>query len=93
MKFSYTQRDEPNYKIRSARYRCKSYRLYKCTAKLEIKEIEGRDKYFLIEEHSQNCIAMNGAKSETAGDSQSNFEDITILFKKGAQRLHWIKSG
>ncbi len=25
---------------------------------------------------------MNGVKSETAGDSQSNFEDITILFKK-----------
>ncbi len=25
---------------------------------------------------------MNGAKSETAGDSQLTFEDITIQFKK-----------
>ncbi len=25
---------------------------------------------------------MNGVKSETAGDSQSTFEDITIQFKK-----------
>ena len=82
MKFSYTRRSEPNYKIRSARYRCKSYRSYKCTAKLEIREIEGQDRYFLSGEHSQNCIAMNGVKSETAVDSQSNFEDITIQFKK-----------
>ena len=82
MKFSYTRRDEPNYKIKSARYRCKSYRSYKCTAKLEIREIEGKDKYFLSGEHSQNCIKMNGVKSETSEESQANFEDITIQFKK-----------
>ena len=82
MKFSYTRRDEPNYKIKSARYRCKSYRSYKCTAKLEIREIEGKDKYFLSGEHSQNCITMNGVKSETSEESQANFEDITIQFKK-----------
>ena len=40
-----------------------------------MREIEGIDKYFLSGDHSQNFIAMNGVKSETAGDSQSNFED------------------
>ena len=64
----------------SARYRCASYHSYKCTARLEIREIEGIDKYFLSGDHSQNCITMNGVKSETAGD-QSNFEDIQKLIK------------
>ena len=55
MKFSYTRRSEPNFTIKSTRYRCKSYRSYKCTARLAIKEIEGRDEYFLSGCRSENC--------------------------------------
>ena len=97
MKFSYTRQAEPNYKIKIARCRCKSYRSYKCTAKLEIREIECIDKYFLSDYHSQNCITMNCVKSETAGDTQSNFEDITILVKKRCAEVAldkiWLTAG
>ena len=82
IKFSYTRRAEPNFKIKSARYRCKSYCSYKCTARLEIKEIEGRDEYFLSGCHSENCTAMNGVQPATAQQMQTSFEDITIQFKK-----------
>ena len=34
---------------------------------------------------------MKGVKSETAGDSQSNFEDITILFKKRCAEVAFDK--
>ena len=82
MTISYTRRAEPNFKIKSARYRCKSYRSYKCTARLEIKEIEGRDEYFLSGCHSENCTAMNVIQPATAQQMQTSFEDITIQFKK-----------
>ncbi len=82
MKFSYTRRAEPNFKIKSARYRCKSYSSYKCTARLMIKEIEGRDEYFLSGCHSENCTAMNGEQPAAAQQMQTSFEDITIQFKR-----------
>ena len=62
IKFSYTRRDKPILKVRSARYCCKSYRTYCCTARLEIKEIGGKDCYTVVGEHSTNCYAMNGVK-------------------------------
>ena len=66
MKLFYTRRAEPHFKIKSARYRCKSYHSYKCTTRLETKEIEGRDEYFLSGCHSENCTAMNGVQPATA---------------------------
>ena len=82
MKFSYTRRAELNFKIKSARYRCKSYSSYKCTPRLEIKEIEGRDEYFLSGCHSESCRATNGVHPARAQQMQTSYEDITIQFKK-----------
>ena len=102
IKFSYTRRDKPNLKVRSARYRCKSYRTYCCTARLEIKEIGGKDCYIVVGEHSNNCCAMNGVKPtklydegedklaciKTLGNENKNgTNDITVLFKKRCAEL------
>ena len=92
MKFSYTRRAERNFKIKSARYRCKSYRSYKCTARLETKKTEGRDEYFLSGCYSGNCRAMNGVHPATAQQTQMSFEDITIQFKKRCAEVALDKS-
>ena len=102
IKFSYTRRDKPNLKVRSARYCCKSYRTYCCTARLEIKEIGGKDCYTVVGEHSTNCYAMNGVKPTKHYDEQDDkmacintmrsenkngTNDITVLFKKRCAEL------
>ena len=107
IKFSYTRRDKPNLKVRSARYRCKSYRTYCCTARLEIKEVGGKDCYTVVGEHSTNCYAMNGVKptkhyvegedklacDNTSGSENKNgTSDITVLFKKRCAELALEKS-
>ena len=63
MKNSYTRNQNPM-KIQSARYRCKCYQSYKCTARLEIREIDWKDKYVLKGYHTQNCTAVNGVKAK-----------------------------
>ena len=101
IKFSYTRHDKPNLKVRSARYRCKSYRTYCCTARLEIKEVGGKDRYTVVGEHSTNCYAMNGVKPTKHYDEQDDksacinklrenkngTNDITVLFKKRCAEL------
>jgi len=102
IKFSYTRRDKPKMKVRSARYRCKSYRTYCCTAQLEIREIGGKDRYTVVGEHNINCCAMNGVKPNKCYDTGENkfahdetlggghkysSNDITVLFKKRCAEL------
>ena len=58
-----------------------------------MREIEGKDKYFLSGCHSQNCTTMNGVQPAIAGGMQTSFEELLFSSRKGALRLHWIKSG
>ena len=60
LKHLYSRIAKPNVKKKSARYRCKSYRTYQCSAKLKIVEVGGHDKYILTGEHTDVCKANNG---------------------------------
>ena len=91
MKFSYTRRYEPNYKIKSARYRCKSYRTYQCSAKLNIVEVGGHDEYILTGEHTNVCKANNGIQDmieeQLSNDTEAKIVDIGTQFKKACEEL------
>ena len=86
LKHSYSRCTRPNLKKRSARYRCKSYRTYECSAKLQILEVDGCDKYIMTGEHTTVCKANNGIKPENADGMDSGkdvkIEDISAQFKK-----------
>ena len=73
-------------KKRSVQYRFKSYRTYKCSAKLQILEVDGCDQYIMTGEHTKNCKANNRIKPENAdgmdSDKDARIEDISAQFKK-----------
>ena len=65
LKHSYSRCTRPNLKKRSARYRCKSYRTYECSAKLQILEADGCDKYIMTGEHTEVCKQIMGLNQRT----------------------------
>jgi len=74
--------------LMSCRYRCKSYRTYKCTARLDIVEIDGNpgvDERRAWGEHSELCKKKNGIKpndyKEPKESTESKNKDRTEEFK------------
>ncbi len=86
LKHSYSQCSRLNLKKRSTRYRCKSYRTNECSAKLQILEVDGCNKYIMIGEDTEVCKANDGIIPENAdgvdSDKVAKSEDISTQFKK-----------
>ena len=91
LKHSYLRIAQPNVKKTSARYRCKSYHIYQCSAKLKIVEVGGQDKYILTGEHTDVCKANNGIQpvndEQSKKDTEAKIVDIGTQFKKACAEL------
>ncbi len=83
LRHPYARMEKPNLKLMSFRYRCKSYRTYKCNARLDIVEINrnpGVDERRVWGEHSKLCKKKMGLSLMTTRKLKS-------------QRRQKIKSG
>ena len=91
LKHSYSRIAKPNVKKKSARYRCKSYCTYQCSAKLKIVEVGGHDEYILTGEHTNVCKANNGIlpvnEEQSDNHTEAKIVDIGTQFKKACADL------
>ena len=73
----YSRMKTPNIKKMTCYYRCKSYRTYKCDAKLTLKLVggpTGESEWTLSGSHSEICRVKNGIASKS-GESISDIPD------------------
>ncbi len=88
LKHPYTRMEKPNLNLMSCRYRCKSYRTFKCSARLDIvedKTTPGMDIKHGWGEHSELCQKKNGIKPkdyvEENNSAGTKLRDRTEEFK------------
>jgi len=88
----YSRIKTPNIKRMTCHYRCKSYRTFKCDAKLKLKVVggpTGESEWTLSGGHSEICRSKNGIAT-TTGESISEVPDkreMTDLTEKFKNRL------
>ncbi len=88
LRHPYARMEKPNLNLMSCRYRCKSYRTFKCTARLDIMMSDvnpGVDERRAWGEHSELCKKKNGIKpnnyTETKEMTETKTKDVTEEFK------------
>jgi len=88
LRHPYAKMEKPNLNLMSCWYSCKSYRTFKCTARLDIVEIYGNpevDEHHAWGEHSELCKKKNGIKpndyKETKESTDTKNKGRTEEFK------------